>query len=59
MQFPILATKNTTRRELYEQVWMRVRSQFKHQTYDRQNLWWDKNERLPKGNASDARQLAR
>ena len=24
-QFPILATKSTSRRELYEQVWMRVR----------------------------------
>lgn len=46
-QFPILATKNTSRRELYEQVWMRVRSMLKHTCYDRQNLWWNRTEKLP------------
>ena len=43
-QFPVLATKNTSRRELYEQVWMRVRCLLKHTCYDRQNLWWNRNE---------------
>jgi len=41
-QFPILATPTTTRRELYELVWMRVRSQLKHECYDRDNLWWNR-----------------
>jgi len=46
-QFPILATAKTSRRELYELVWMRVRSQLKHTCYDRQNLWWNSTEEIP------------
>ena len=46
-QFPILATKQTTSRELYEQVWMRVRSLLKHSCYDRKNLWWNGAVQIP------------
>jgi len=46
-QFPILATRSTSRRDLYEQVWMRVRSQLKLSSYDRKNLWWNNETRLP------------
>ena len=48
-QFPILATATTSRRELYEQVWLRIRSQLKHQCYDRRNLWWNRTQHLPEG----------
>jgi hypothetical protein len=39
--FPILATKSTTGRELYEQVWMRVRSMLKLTSHERSQLWWN------------------
>ena len=40
-QFPILVTKSSTAREIYEQVWMRVRSFLKLEAHSRSNLWWD------------------
>ena len=46
-QFPILATARTTGRELYEQVWARVRSQLKLSCHDRNNLWWNRQESIP------------
>ena len=41
-EFPILATDSTSGRELYEQVWMRVRSMLQLSVHDRSLLWWTK-----------------
>lgn len=55
VQFPILATEKTSRRELYEMVWLRVRSQLKLSCYDRQNLWWNRTDQLPSTSPSVSR----
>ena len=55
VQFPILATEKTSRRELYEMVWLRVRSQLKLSCYDRENLWWNRTDELPATSPSASR----
>ena len=53
-QFPILATERTTRRELYEQVWLRVRSQLKLSCHDRDNLWWNQVASFPQNSLAES-----
>lgn len=53
--FPILATACTTGRELYEQVWMKVRSVLKHSCYERKNLWWDRTTEMPETTSNGVR----
>ena len=51
-EFPILATESTSGRELYEQVWMRVRGMLQLAVHDMNLLWWtDKNSLKGRGGA--------
>ena len=51
-EFPILATESTSGRELYEQVWMRVRGMLQLAVHDRNLLWWTDKAKAGKSQAT-------